>query len=143
MAHTSHASGTEPCRGRNRRAFLRRSLAAGAAALSTPAILRAENRGDKLRIAVIGCGGRGAANLAGVAGEQVVALCDVNSAAIGSAAAKAPAARHFADFRRRLRKQLIGLSLECFHFLLCIRCHCRSSCFVYLKRTANLTQSLR
>lgn len=109
MARTSHASGTRTHRGRvaavataggrSRRAFLRHSLAAGVA-LATPAILRAENRGDKLRIAVIGCGGRGAANLAGVAGEQVVALCDVNSAAIGSAAAKAPAARHFADFRR-------------------------------------------
>jgi predicted dehydrogenase len=90
--------------GGSRRSFLRESLggslAAGAAAFAAPAILRAENRGDKLRIAVIGCGGRGAANLAGVAGEQVVALCDVNAAALGSAAAKAPAARHFADFRK-------------------------------------------
>jgi predicted dehydrogenase len=86
--------------GRSRRSFLAGSLSAGAASWAAPAILRAENRGDKLRIAVIGCGGRGAGNLAAVADEQVVALCDVDATAIESAAAKAPAARHFADFRR-------------------------------------------
>ena len=85
--------------GGSRRSFLGRSLALGSA-FTAPAILRAENRSDKLRIAVIGCGGRGASNLAGVAGEQVVALCDVNAKAIEAAAAKAPTARHYADFRR-------------------------------------------
>ena len=83
-----------------RRSFLARAVAGGAAALAAPAILRAESRGDKLRVAVIGCGGRGAANLDAVSGEQVVAVCDVNSKALDAAAAKAPAARRHADFRR-------------------------------------------
>jgi hypothetical protein len=51
-------------------------LTAGVVAFTAPAVavLRAENRGDTLRISVIGCGGRGAANLVGVAAEQVVRL---------------------------------------------------------------------
>ena len=58
------------------RSFLCRLLTAGVAAFTAPAVavLRAENRGDTLRISVIGCGGRGAANLVGVAAEQVVRL---------------------------------------------------------------------
>ena len=38
-------------------------------------ILRANER---LNIGVIGVGGRGAGDLAGVAGENIVALCDVD-----------------------------------------------------------------
>ena len=47
----------------SRRGFLGSSLAAGAALFVTPTIIRAENRADKLRVAVIGCGGRGGGNL--------------------------------------------------------------------------------
>jgi predicted dehydrogenase len=86
-----------PRRSPSRRRFL--ASAAGAAA-AAPAILSARRPNEKLNIAVIGCGGRGAANLNGVAGENVVALCDVNRAAIGAAAARFPRAAHYADFRR-------------------------------------------
>ncbi|MGL5095827.1 MAG: twin-arginine translocation signal domain-containing protein, partial [Planctomycetia bacterium] len=41
---------------------------------------------EKLRLAIIGCGNRGAANLASVADEEIVALCDVSQPAVDAAA---------------------------------------------------------
>ena len=83
----------------SRRRFLAAS-AAGAAALAAPAFVRATSLNDKLRIAIIGAGGRGASNTAGVASEQIVALCDVNQKALDAAAAKFPEARTERDFRK-------------------------------------------
>ena len=88
-----HASGF------SRRTFGKVALAA-AGTLAAPALLRAQNAGDKLRIAMIGVGGRGRANLAGVASEKIVALCDVNAIAIEAAAAKYLDAKRFTDFRK-------------------------------------------
>ena len=78
----------------------RRFLAAGAAAIAAPNFLRAQNSPDRLRIAVIGCGGRGGGNLSSVATEDIVALCDVNARAIDAAAVRFPQARRVTDFRR-------------------------------------------
>src|SRR2546422_10648195 len=79
-------------------------LSAGGVALAGaagfPFILRARSPNEKLNVAVIGCGGRGAGNLAEVRGENIVALCDVNERNLDAAAAKHPAARKFGDFRR-------------------------------------------
>jgi predicted dehydrogenase len=83
-----------------RRGFIRSAALAGAALAGLPAIGRSKTSGDKLNIAVIGCGGRGAANLKAVLGENVVALCDVNEANLLQAADKAPRARKFRDFRK-------------------------------------------
>src|SRR5262245_53196448 len=84
----------------NRKKISRRKfLAAGAAAVAVPGFLRAQAAPNRLNIAIIGCGGRGAHNLSAVSGENIVALCDVNSAAIDTAAAKFPKARRCADFR--------------------------------------------
>jgi predicted dehydrogenase len=55
---------------------------------------------EKLTIAAIGVGGRGKSNLNGVAGERVVALCDVNSEATDAAATAFPDARKETDFRK-------------------------------------------
>jgi len=82
-----------------RRRFLQ-TTAAGAAALGFPAILRSQSPGQKLNIAVIGCGGRGGSNLAEMLGENIVALCDVNANNLAAAALKAPGARQFRDFRK-------------------------------------------
>ena len=81
----------------NRRHFLRTILAASVA----PAIVRAQ-AGRKLNVAIIGCGGRGAGNLAEIAanGENIVALCDVNANNLAAAAKKYPDAKTFADFRK-------------------------------------------
>jgi predicted dehydrogenase len=83
-----------------RRSFLR-STAAAATGLwaAGPHILRAQ-RGDKLRLAVIGCGNRGEDNLQSVSSEQIVALCDVNRTALDKAGTTHPGARKAADFRR-------------------------------------------
>ena len=83
----------------SRRTFLGASIAASTV-FSLPAIVRAENRAEKLRMAVIGCGGRGGGNLDAVLGEQVVAVCDVNAKTLAGALGKAPGAKGFGDYRR-------------------------------------------
>lgn len=80
----------------SRRSFLATVIAAGAA----PALLRAASPNQKLNIAVIGCGGRGAGNLGEVSGENIVALCDVNERNLDAAAKNHPAARKYVDFRK-------------------------------------------
>ena len=79
-----------------RRTFLGATLATAAA----PAILHARKASDKLNIAVIGTGGRGAANLAAVASENIVALCDVDARLLAAAGAQYPHAWKFTDFRK-------------------------------------------
>ena len=85
----------------SRRTFLRTTTAAATALwTSAPAILRGQLGDNKLRIAVIGCGGRGADNLESVSGEQIVAICDVNRVTLDKVAAKHPNARKEVDFRK-------------------------------------------
>ena len=55
---------------------------------------------DKIRIAVIGCGGRGGGNLQSVSSEEITALCDVNENNLNRAAEAHPKARKDIDFRR-------------------------------------------
>ncbi|MCI0624034.1 MAG: Gfo/Idh/MocA family oxidoreductase [Acidobacteria bacterium] len=83
-----------------RRQFLQATMIAGGTLCGAPALLRGRNLNEKLNIACVGVGGRGAANLAGVAGENIVALCDVSQNAVEQAAAKHPQAHRFTDFRR-------------------------------------------
>lgn len=82
-----------------RRGFTKVMLGAGAVLLTTPSRPIAAEK-EKLKIAVIGAGGRGGANLKSVESEQIVALCDVNSKALDAQAAKHPNARKFDDFRK-------------------------------------------
>src|SRR5258706_2040905 len=85
-----------------RRRFNQAALAAAGAigAISAPAFLRGQNPNNKLNIAIIGAGGRGAADTAGVASENIVALCDVNANMLEAAAVKHPKAKQFVDFRK-------------------------------------------
>lgn len=83
-----------------RRTFHKTTAALAAGFVSAPAILRGRNLNEKLNIAVIATGGRGGANLNGVSGENIVSLCDVNAAALESAANRFPKARKFTDFRK-------------------------------------------
>jgi predicted dehydrogenase len=82
-----------------RRAF-HKSAALAAAALTAPTIVRGRNLNDKLNIAMIGSGGRGAANMGGVSSENIVVLCDVNAKAVDAAAVKYPSAARYTDFRK-------------------------------------------
>ncbi len=83
----------------SRRYFIRGGAVLGASTLGFPAIVSARSPNSKLNIAIIGAGGRGAANLAKVGGENIVALCDVNRTSLAKAAQKFPKARTYKDFR--------------------------------------------
>ncbi len=96
----------------NRRQFHATVLATGLATGSTRSFAKEQ---QKLRIAMIGSGGRGLANLNGILGNnpatnpdlpevEIVALCDVNEAGVKQAAMKAPQAKHFTDFRKLFEK---------------------------------------
>ena len=86
----------------SRRSFLHTAAAAsvGAGVFGFPAFLRSASPGGKLNIAIIGCGGRGGEDMKAMLGENIVALCDVNAKNLDAAAAKAPGAKKFTDFRQ-------------------------------------------
>jgi predicted dehydrogenase len=84
----------------NRRQFGRTLAISVGGITAAPAFLRGQNLNNKLNIAVIGTGGRGGSNLASVASENIVALCDVNAHNLNAAAAKFTAARKYSDFRK-------------------------------------------
>src|SRR5262245_6287209 len=83
-----------------RRRFLQATALAGAATLGAPAVVSCRSPSEKLNVVIIGCGGRGAGNMQEVLGENVVALCDVSEQNLHSAAARAPRAKKFRDFRK-------------------------------------------
>jgi len=60
---------------------------------------------DKLNIAAIGTGGMGSGNTDRCAGENIVALCDVDFERAASQFKKYPKAKQFKDFRHMLEKQ--------------------------------------
>ena len=86
--------------GVTRRQFFQRAALAGAAVLGCPAFVRSRAPNEKLNIVIIGSGGRGATNMRAVAGENIVALCDVNENNLLRAAQQAPQAKKFRDFRK-------------------------------------------
>ena len=88
----------------NRREVLRTATLAGAGVwLAGGAALAGDKSpNEKLDVAVVGCGNRGAANLSGVAGENIVALCDVDDRQAAGAYKRFPKARKFRDFRKML-----------------------------------------
>jgi predicted dehydrogenase len=76
----------------DRRHFLAGSAAlAGAQLLGAPAVLSARAVGEKLGVAVIGCGGQGSGNPGLAAQERLVALVDVDEKKIADAIKKLPA----------------------------------------------------
>jgi Oxidoreductase family, NAD-binding Rossmann fold/Oxidoreductase family, C-terminal alpha/beta domain len=87
-------------KGLSRRQFLDQVAAAGIVTLSAPAIVRGRNLNDKLNLAIIGSGGRGAANLREVESENIVILCDVNESNLNLAAERHPQALKIVDFRK-------------------------------------------
>ena len=88
-----------------RRALLRQ---AATAAVSLPWFLssaRAAGANDRLDLAIIGTGGRGHANMTAMAGENLVALCDVDRHQLGAAAMQFPQAKAYTDLRKLLDEQ--------------------------------------
>jgi len=87
----------------NRRQMLRNSALAGVGLyLSGGLRARGQSPNEKLNIAVIGAGGRGAANLGSVSGENIVALCDVDQRRAAPSFARFPKAKKYHDYRKLL-----------------------------------------
>lgn len=91
----------------SRREFLRRAMAAGVGtatatsfALPTARAQQPASGGDKLNIGVVGVAARGASNLAGVASQNIVALCDIDAQRLGGAAEQFPDATLYTDYRK-------------------------------------------
>ncbi len=98
-----------------RRDFLRTSAVAGTgfwlASRSAQALHGSPN--EKLDIGVVGVANRGAANLAGVGGENIVALCDVDERHLGQAAGRFPGAKTYNDFRRMIDAEKLDAVVVC------------------------------
>jgi predicted dehydrogenase len=90
-----------------RRAFLGQSSLAAAGLTILPSGIMAGTRSPngKLNIAIIGVGGRGAANLDGVGGENIAALCDVDANHLAAAAKRFPNAKTYTDWRKCLEQK--------------------------------------
>ena len=94
----------------SRREFVRTLTAASSAmALSAASYSRVWGANEKLNLASVGTGGKGASDLSGVAASpavQVVALCNIDSSAkhLGWAVEKYPGARQVTDWRELLDK---------------------------------------
>ncbi len=86
----------------NRRSMLQTSALAGAGVWLGSTATAADSPNEKLNIACIGVGGRGAANVGGVASQNIVALCDVDDSRAGKAYEQHPKAKKFVDFRKML-----------------------------------------
>ncbi|MBN2137968.1 MAG: Gfo/Idh/MocA family oxidoreductase [Sedimentisphaerales bacterium] len=89
----------------SRRRFLRSSIAATAAFTIVPRHVLGAGQtapSDKLNIACIGIGGQGGASVNGCAGENIVALCDVDDRRAGGQYDRFPKAKKYVDFRKML-----------------------------------------
>jgi predicted dehydrogenase len=60
---------------------------------------------ERLNVGVIGVGGRGAGDLAGVSSENIVALCDVDELRLKGAAGQYPGAKTYFDYRELLEQR--------------------------------------
>ncbi len=90
----------------HRRDFLRNVSAAGAATVvgwrSGRAWAASKSPNETLNIGVIGTARRAAANIQGVQGENIVALCDIDDRLLGRARERFPKAKTYNDFRKLL-----------------------------------------
>ena len=118
-------------RGTSRREFLRSSALAAAGALGAPYVATAANKGQKLKIAVIGAGGQGGAGMGAARREHLVAVADVDlgkraARAVREAKKRFPDLKLYTDYRQLFDKHS-GLDAvwvatpDHSHFPACIR----------------------
>jgi predicted dehydrogenase len=89
----------------SRRAFMGSAAAVAAFTIVPRHVLGGQGNkppSEKLNVAGIGVGGRGAADINACEGENVVALCDVDSRQAGGTYKKFPNAKVYKDFRKML-----------------------------------------
>lgn len=92
----------------NRREMIAAGTAAWAAATIVPRHVLGQGKtppSEKLNVAAVGVGGMGTGDIANAAGENVVALCDVDQNALARNAQRFPSAKLYADFRKLLDEE--------------------------------------
>jgi predicted dehydrogenase len=80
------------------------SLATLSATMVGPYLVRAQ-AGNKINIATIGAGGKGASDTDSVAGENIVALCDADERQAAGQRKRYPNAKFYKDFRQMLESE--------------------------------------
>jgi len=90
-----------------RRQFIYTTAIAGAAAFTGCATRKPRriSANDKLNIGVVGAGGKGSSDTDHCAGENIVALCDVDTKTLDSRKAKYPNAKTYQNWREMLEKE--------------------------------------
>ena len=88
----------------NRRNFLKRSTLSGTGfcVVGSRVLAQGQSPNEKLNIGVVGVSGRGGSNLRALAGENIVALCDVDDRKLATAAGRFPKAKTHHDWRKML-----------------------------------------
>jgi len=90
----------------NRREFVGRSAVGGAilagAYINTAPAAESKSPNEKLNIAAVGTSNRAAADINGVAAQNIVAVCDVDKRFLDKAASQRRGAKPYRDFRKML-----------------------------------------
>ena len=99
----------------DRRQFLKSTATTGIGLVILPSgVLSGQNApSNKLNVALIGVWGRCEAHYGPIAGENVVALCDVDENQIAFAAEKFPDAKHYVDWRKCLEQKDLDAVICC------------------------------
>src|SRR5689334_1339434 len=128
----------------SRRRFLQSTAATGAGLLFLPSgtLFGANRPGNKLNIALIGAAGRARSHYAGLASENVVAICDVDQNNLAEAKEKFPSAKTYADWRKCLEQKDLDAVLCCtpdhHHALIAVAAMNRGL-HVYMEKPIGLT----
>jgi predicted dehydrogenase len=91
-----------------RRSFLKTTTASAALSFGVwceRSAAESKSPNEKLNIASVGTGGMAAADLAELAGENIVALCDVDENTLEGAAGRYTQAKKYVDFREMFEKE--------------------------------------
>jgi D-arabinose 1-dehydrogenase-like Zn-dependent alcohol dehydrogenase len=95
--------------GISRRRFLYYSVLAASATAAYTGYSKAKprklNPGDKLRIASVGGGGKGGSDIEYCAGEEIVAIADVDQSKAAGSLKRCPNAKFYFDWREMLEKE--------------------------------------
>lgn len=89
----------------SRRRVLKTAAALSAVSVIPGGLARGYQANEKVNMGIIASGGRGGANLNGVSGENIVALCDVDKGRLEASGRRFPDASKYVDYRELLDKE--------------------------------------
>lgn len=92
---------------------MKSTAAAGAGFIVLPGFLSGKSPSNKLNIALIGAHGRGAQHYRSLAGQNVVAICDVHGGNMALAAKEYPKAKQYIDWRKCLEQKDLDAVMIC------------------------------